>query len=220
MFTIHHRVMNYKILLIIVLCTVTTTYAQGRKTSYDNRIGLGADLTYVQLQNDHVQINSGTGFMVTAGTRGEFRDDFDLVYGVSIFSNNFSVQENGTLEAIDLNMIGVEFRLLLAWKVAQSDYFSIEAGPAVMLHSEFRNDDNRFENAVIGGANAISLNSFKEVSPFNVNGVVGFSGGSRDLRLTVHYHYGFIDTLAGKDLAGTNLKGNVGFATAGLRFYF
>ncbi len=212
--------MKLSYLLVFALLAFTTVNAQSRNRSYNNRIGLGGDVTYFQLHNQHVNINSGTGFMGTAGTRGNFRDDFDLIYGVSIFSNNFTVQENLTLEDIDMNMIGVEFRLMLAWKVAQSDYFSVEVGPAFMLNSEFKIKDDRFENAIIGGANPIAIQSFKEVSPINLNGVVGFSAGARSFRLTAHYHYGFLDALASKDLAGNDLNGNVGFATAGLRIYF
>ena len=87
--------------------------------------------------------------MGTAGTRGNFRDDFYWICGVSIFSNNFMVQENLMLEDIDMNVIGVQFRSLLAWKVAQSDYFSVEVRPAFMLKSEFKIKGDRFENAII-----------------------------------------------------------------------
>lgn len=209
-----------KLLPLIALLLFTCFVQAQRKVSYNNRLGLGADLTYFQLHSSDIAINSQLGFMGTAGTRGNFRDDFDLIYGVSIFQNKFSVQEALTLQDIDLSQIGVEFRLLLAWKVAQSDYFSLEIGPAMMINSEFQLADDRFESAIIGRLNPIAINSFKEVSPINLNGVVGFSAGARDIRITAHYHYAFIDALAGKNLADENLKGNTAFASAGIRFYF
>lgn len=206
--------------LLIITCVAQLALAQ-RKTSYNNRLGLGIDATMVQLASTDVKITSDTGFMGYLETRGNFRDDFDLIYAIGIFNNKFSTQELATQQDIDLSVIGVEFKFLLAWKLAQSDYFSLEVGPALMINGAYKLADNRLEDALVGSFNApIAVSEFQKTNPVNLNGIIGFSGGLRNVRLTAHYHYGFFNALSGTNVVGGELKGNSSFVSAGLRFYF
>ncbi|MEO9952240.1 hypothetical protein [Nonlabens sp.] len=193
-----------------------------RKYSYNNRIGLGGDATFFNIDSDKVQVNQGTGWSASLETRGDFRDDFDMIYSIGIFNHNFSVNENITNDQIDMSVIGAEVKFLLAWKIAQSDFFSIEAGPALQLNGELKIDDeDRYENSFTGGlVNPIILKDFQETSPINVNGIIGFSGGARNFRVTAHYHYSFIDALAGTTVSGDNIDGNFSFISVGGRLYF
>jgi hypothetical protein len=192
-----------------------------RKTSYNNRLGLGVDATFFNISSDDVEVTQGTGFSVNFETRGDFRDDFDLIYSLGVFSHNFSVNENLTGDQIDMSMLGVEIKFLLAWKIAQSDYFSIEAGPALQLNGELKIDnEDRYEESFTGGLNPIQLKEFQNTMPVNLNGVVGFSGGVRNFRVTAHYHYSFVDALTGTNVAGNEIEGNFSFLSVGARFYF
>lgn len=192
-----------------------------RKISYNNRLGLGVDATFFNITSDDVEVTQGTGFSINFETRGDFRDDFDLIYSLGIFNHNFSVNENLTGDQIDMNMLGVEIKFLLAWKIAQSDYFSIEAGPALQLNGELKIDnEDRYEESFTGGFNAVQLNELQNSMPVNLNGVVGFSGGVRDFRITAHYHYSFVDALTGTNAAGQDIDGNFSFISVGARFYF
>lgn len=205
--------------------TESTSYLNytlpARKTSYNNRLGLGVDATFFNISSDDVEVTQGTGFSVNFETRGDFRDDFDLIYSLGIFNHNFSVNENLTGDQIDMSMLGVEIKFLLAWKIAQSDYFSIEAGPALQLNGELKIDnEDRYEESFTGGLNPIQLKEFQNTMPVNVNGVVGFSGGVRNFRVTAHYHYSFLDALTGKNAADQDIDGNFSFLSVGARFYF
>ncbi|WP_206052094.1 hypothetical protein [Nonlabens xiamenensis] len=192
-----------------------------RKTTYNNRLGLGADATFFQFSSPDVDVQGETGWSLNFETRGDFRDDFDLIYSLGIFNQQFSVQEQPTGDQIDMNMLGVEIKFLLAWKVAQSDYFSIEAGPALMLNGELKVKEDRYDEAVIGtAAQPVTMEEFQNTSPINLNGVIGFSGGTRNIRLTAHYHYAFFNALTGTNVGGEDLEGNFSYISAGLRFYF
>lgn len=192
-----------------------------RKRSYNNRLGLGGDATFFTISSDDVEVTQGTGWSFNFETRGDFRDDFDLIYSLGIFNHNFSVNENLTGDQIDMSMLGVEIKFLLAWKIAQSDYFSIEAGPALQLNGELKIDDEeRYEESFTGGFNPIQLKEFQNTMPINVNGVVGFSGGVRNFRITAHYHYSFLDALTGTNAADQDIDGNFSFISVGARFYF
>ncbi len=191
------------------------------KYTYNNRIGLGVDATFFNINSDAVNVTQGTGWSASLETRGDFRDDFDLIYSIGIFNHNFSVNENITNDQIDMRVIGAEVKFLMAWKIAQSDFFSIEAGPALQLNGELKIDkEERYENSFTGGLNPIVLKDFQETSPININGIIGFSGGARNYRVTAHYHYSFIDSLAGTNLAGDNIDGNFSFISVGARLYF
>ncbi|AGC76545.1 hypothetical protein LX97_01206 [Nonlabens dokdonensis] len=192
-----------------------------RKTSYNNRLGLGVDATFFNISSDDVEVTQGTGFSINFETRGDFRDDFDLIYSLGIFNHNFSVNENFTGDQIDMSMLGVEIKFLLAWKIAQKDYFSIEAGPALQLNGELKIDnEDRYEESFTGGLNPIQLKEFQNTMPVNLNGVVGFSGGVRNFRVTAHYHYSFVDALTGTNAADQDIDGNFSFISVGARFYF
>ena len=192
-----------------------------RKYSYNNRLGLGGDATFFNITSDDVDVTQGTGWSANFETRGDFRDDFDLIYSLGVFNHNFSVNENVTNDKIDMSTLGVEIKFLLAWKIAQSDYFSIEAGPALQLNGELKIDnEDRYGDSFIGGSNAVALIEFQNTMPVNLNGVIGFSGGVRNFRVTAHYHYSLVDSLTGTNLIGEDIDGNFSFLSVGARFYF
>ncbi len=207
---------------VFIVEELTINAPATRKYSYNNRIGLGGDATFFNIDTDAVEVTQGTGWSASLETRGDFRDDFDMIYSIGIFNHNFSVNENITNDQIDMSVIGAEVKFLLAWKIAQSDFFSIEAGPALQLNGELKIDDeDRYENSFTGGVvNPVILKDFQETSPINVNGIIGFSGGARNFRVTAHYHYSFIDALAGTTVAGDNIDGNFSFISVGARLYF
>jgi hypothetical protein len=192
-----------------------------RKYSYNNRLGLGGDATFFNITSDDVNVTQGTGWSVNFETRGDFRDDFDLIYSLGIFNHNFSVNENVTNDKIDMSTLGVEIKFLLAWKIAQSDYFSIEAGPALQLNGELKiGNEERYGESFIGGSNPVAIQEFQNTMPVNLNGVIGFSGGARNFRVTAHYHYSLVDSLTGTNLIGDDIDGNFSFLSVGVRFYF
>jgi hypothetical protein len=192
-----------------------------RKYSYNNRTGLGGDATFFNIVSDDVKLSQGTGWSANFETRGNFRDDFDLIYSLGVFNHNFSVNENLTNDQIDMSMVGVELKFLLAWKILQSDYFSIEAGPALQLNGELKiGNEEQYQDSFTGELNPVALKEFQNTMPLNLNGVIGFSGGVRNFRVTVHYHYSFIDSLTGTNLAGDDIDGNFSFLSLGGRIYF
>ncbi|MFT5925577.1 MAG: hypothetical protein ACI9WL_000313 [Rubritalea sp.] len=192
-----------------------------RKYSYNNRTGLGGDATFFNIVSDDVKVSQGAGWSVNFETRGNFRDDFDLIYSLGVFNHNFSVNEHLTNDQIDMSMVGVELKFLLAWKILQSDYFSIEAGPALQLNGELKiGNEEQYQDSFTGELDPVALKEFQNTMPLNLNGIIGFSGGVRNFRVTVHYHYSFIESLTGTNLAGDDIDGNFSFFSLGGRIYF
>lgn len=192
-----------------------------RKNTYNNSVGLGGDATFFNIVSDDVNVSQGVGWSANFETRGDFRDDFDLIYSLGIFNHNFSVNEHLTNDQIDMSMVGVEIKFLLAWKIAQSDHFSLELGPALQLNGELKiANEEQYQESFIGELNQLALKEFQNTMPLNLNGIIGFSGGVRNFRVTAHYHYSFIDSLTGTKLAGDDIDGNFSFISVGARVYF
>jgi hypothetical protein len=192
-----------------------------RKSSYNNRVGLGGDVTFFNIVSDDVNASQGAGWSANFETRGDFRDDFDLIYSLGIFNHKFSVNENLTNDQIDMSMVGAEIKFLLAWKIAQRDYISMEIGPALQLNGELKiGNEEQYQDSFTSDLNPVALKEFQNTMPLNLNGIIGLSGGVRNFRVTVHYHYSFMDSLTGTNLAGDDIDGNFSFLSVGGRIYF
>ncbi len=200
-----------------VILTLSQSYGQRRYTSI-NRLGGGIDVTYAQLQSDALTTNNTIGYAGYLETRGEFSRFFDMVYSLGIFSHNMEIEEFATNNTIDASMLGAEIKLIFALRPFQSEYFTIEAGPAVLLTGELKFDDQD-ANRLAGYQSPITLAELEKTNPINLNGVIGFSAGTDHIRATLHYHYAFFNMLDSVDVYGNAVEGNLSYWSAGLRFY-
>jgi hypothetical protein len=204
-------------LLVIVLAIIQAN-AQ-RFSANINRLGIGADATFLQLDSEAVNSNTNTGFAGYLESRGEMSRSFDVIYSIGIFNHNIELEEFSATEFIEASMLGAEVKFLFAFRPLMNEYFTIEAGPAFMLNGEFKIDEadrSRF----IGTEVPVSLEEFEKTNPINLNGVAGFSAGTKNIRVTAHYHYAFFDVLDSVDTTGAELEGTLSYLSAGLRFYF
>lgn len=211
--------MKRGLLLTLFFCFVLNLHAQRRNT-YNNSIGVGIDLTSFNLQTDDVAVTSKIGWAAGLETRGKFRPFADLIFGIQLFNNNFSVEEAISGEEINMSVIGAEVKFLYAAKPWRSDNFSFEIGPALSFNGEYKVEDARFEESIIAGESAVLVSSFQETTPINFTGIVGFSAGTRKIRFSAHYHYAFLDALNGKNAQSEELNGTMSYLSFGLRLYF
>ncbi|MGJ8683015.1 MAG: hypothetical protein ACSHWW_00230 [Nonlabens sp.] len=205
--------------LIATFLFLSTAHAQ-RNYSYNNRIGLGIDATFFNLQTDDVAVEGKVGWSAGLETRGAWKPYWNMIFGIQLFNNKFSVKEALTQDDIEMSVIGAEVKLLWAYKIANRDYLSLEVGPAFAFNGEFKVADRRYEESIIDGSSAVTVKSFQETSPININGIIGLSGGLEQIRFSAHYHYAFLDVLNGKNALSEELNGNMSYITAGVRLYF
>ncbi len=190
-----------------------------RFSSKINRLGVGADATFLQLESNAINSEAKLGYAGSLETRGELSRNFDIIYAIGIFNHNLLLEEFATPDLIEASMLGAEVKLLFAYRPFKNEYITIEAGPALMLNGEFKLDDvdkSRF----IGSEVSVSLEEFQKTNPINLNGVIGLSAGTNTIRVTAHYHYAFFDALDSVDTTGKELEGKLSYLSAGLRFYF
>ena len=208
-----------KFLLFIVIVSATTVMHAQRFTANINRLGLGADATFLQLDSDQVASKTSTGYAGYLETRGDFSRYFDVVYSIGIFNHNIELEEFASSDFIEASMLGAEVKLLFAFRPFETEYFTIEAGPAIMLNGEFKFDDVDSDR-LVGADLPITITEFEKTNPINFNGIAGFSAGTNNIRVTAHYHYAFFDALDSVDTLGNEVDGKLSYVSAGLRFYF
>lgn len=208
---------SYLSLFMIVLALIQA-HAQ-RFSANINRVGIGADATFLQLDSKSVNSQTGIGFEGYLVTRGEMSPSFDVIYSIWIFNHTIELEEFAATELIEATMLGAEVKFLFAFRPLMNEYFTIEVGPGFMLNGEFKIDEadrSRF----IGTEVPVSLEEFEKTNLINLNGVAGFSAGTKNIRVTAHYHYAFFDALDSVDTTGAELEGTLSYLSAGLRFYF
>lgn len=211
--------MKFFLLLISTFLCCHAINAQ-RNYSYNNKIGVGIDATFFNLQSEDVAVNGKIGWSAGLENRSSYRPFIDFIFGIHLFNNKFSVQEAISLDEIEMNVIGAELKFLLAYKIANKNYLSLEAGPALSFNGEFKVANSNYDDSIITGPSAVTIASFQQTTPFNVNGIIGLSGGLEKIRVSIHYHYSFLDVLNGKNFNSEELNGNMGYVTAGVRYLF
>ncbi|BAO54837.1 hypothetical protein [Nonlabens marinus] len=203
---------------IFLVFALLQTSAQ-RFSANINRLGIGADATFLQLESDAILSQTSTGFAAYLESRGEMSRSFDVIYSIGIFNHNLELQEFATDETIETNLLGAEVKFLFAFRPLGNEYLTIEAGPALMINGEFKIDEVD-QNKFIGSDTPIAITEFEKTTLINLNGVAGLSAGTNNIRLTAHYHYAFFDALDGMDTTDNELEGKLSYLSAGVRVYF
>ena len=209
-----------KLIIFFLLCVLSTLNLSAQAfTSNITRLGIGGDVTYLQINSDHVLSRAATGYAGYLESRGELNRFLDVSYAIGIFKHKMEVQEFESEDNIEVGLLGAEIKFLAAFRPFAQKYVTLEGGPSFMLNGEFKIDEKDLERFT-GSSNPILMKEFESTNPFNINGVVGASVGIDHFKIMAHYHYSFLDSLNSQDTLGNDIDGNFSFITAGLRIYF
>lgn len=188
-----------------------------------NMIGLFGGINQTELNTNNFDTKAETGWNVGLSVRGNFYNDFDMVYAIQFSENTFSVPTVNPLsfqaEDVDYKIQGVKIMLTPSYNIIYN-HLSIEAGPVLQVNGKLKYTED-YENNVIDGTLA-TVKDLEKVSAFNILGAVGITAGVRHVRLNVQYQYGFNNFLSKVDEEpfGKKVKGNLGILTGNLIIYF
>ncbi|RZJ71938.1 outer membrane beta-barrel protein [Flavobacterium sp.] len=205
----------------ILLASSAVSAQYGYRDS--NMIGLFGGINQTSVNTDNFDTKAETGWNVGLSIRGNFYNDFDMVYAIQFSENKFSVPTVNPLslqaEDVDYTIQGVKISLMPSYNIVYN-HLSIEAGPVLGINGKLKYKED-YENNVIDGTLA-TVPSIEEGSTFNILGAVGITAGIRHLRLNVQYQYGFNNFFSGVDEEpfGKKVKGNLGIVTGNLIVYF
>ncbi|WP_338646717.1 PorT family protein [Flavobacterium sp. KS-LB2] len=210
-----------KIALTLFFALLSITAFSQYKYRDSNRIGISFGVNQFTLNTDNFQTKPDLGWNAGLSMRGNFYNNWDMVYNIQFSENNFSVATNTlTLVQEDVNykLASAQVSLQVSYKLVEN-HLSIEFGPIVQVNGKL-NIDNSDENNVISGTTLLAKD-IREISNFNFYPTVGITFGVRHFRANVSYQYGvnnMLENLNNKNL-GVNFKGNPGILNGNLIIY-
>jgi hypothetical protein len=210
-----------KITLTLFFIFISITAFSQYKYRDSNRIGISFGVNQFTLNTDNFQTKPDLGWNSGLSMRGNFYNNWDMVYNIQFSENNFSVATNTlTLAQEDVNykLASAQVSLQVSYKLVEN-HLSIEFGPIVQVNGKL-NIDNSDENNVITGTTLLAKD-IREISNFNFYPTIGITFGVRHFRANVSYQYGvnnMLENLNNKNL-GVNFKGNPGILNGNLIIY-
>ena len=212
--------MNKKITIFLMLFSFFGFAQSGYRDG--NRIGISAGVSQTTLFTKNFDATPELGFAGGLSVRGNYYNNWSMIYGMQFFSNSFSLQSTLN-QKLKYSIEGVQIRLLLSYNVVE-DHVSVDFGPVLQINGKLRlaNSD---ENKTIKGT-PLKANQIVDVSPISGNVYLGCSAGVKVVRAVIFYQYGFTNILnklndnesIQANYDGDAFKGNLGTINAQVIF--
>jgi hypothetical protein len=186
-----------------------------------NRIGITFGVNQFTLNTNNFHTTPGSGWNGGLSVRGNFYNDWDMVYALQFSENNFTVSTKSFFlanEEVNYKLPSAQISLQLSYKLIEN-HLSVEFGPLVQVNGKFKIDVEN-ENNVISGTTLLAKD-IVDISKFNFYPTVGITAGVRHFRVNVSYQYGLNNMLGNlntKNL-GVDFKGNPGIINGDLILY-
>jgi len=217
--------MCLKNLLFVTVSLLFFQLAEAQRNYNDyNLLGIQGGYTIFDLNTDDLTTESGSGFQVGFTSRGAFRNNFDLIYGISFSSESVKVLGNDILEErlLEYNISGALLNFLGSYNIVKK-HLSVEFGPMLQVSGKMKLKDSAFENYVLDGYNTLLAKDIQDISTINLRLAGGITAGAENFRVTAQYQYGVTNTLNklnDKELENDDFKGNTSTILLGAVFYF
>ena len=206
--------MNIKKLLFATLCLFLGQQAFSQR-NYDgyNFLGIQGGITFFDIQTDDLVTMQKEGFTAGFTTRGAFRNNFDLIYGLSFQSASVGVEGRsilGDTQNIGYTIQGVQLNFLGSYNIIVK-HLSLEFGPIFDLNGKMKLADDKYGDYILTGYNTLTAADIQDISKFNVRLAGGLTAGLEHFRISAQYQYGVTNILGGlndKGLENEDFKGN------------
>jgi len=209
-----------KIFFTVLLCLSNMVCFSQYDYRDSNRIGISFGVNQFTLNTNDFQTKPGTGWNGGLSMRGNYYNNWDMVYAIQFSENNFSVATNSGFITEDTNykLASAQISLMWSYKIVEN-HLSIEMGPLVQINGKLDVENDK-ENNIITGTTLLAKD-IMDISQFNFYPVLGITAGVRHVRLNVSYQYGvnnMLGNLNDQNL-GYNFKGNPGIVSGNLIVY-
>jgi hypothetical protein len=179
-----------KNILFLLLFSTTLGFAQyGYRDG--NRIGLSAGISQTTLFTNNFDVKPELGFAGGLSIRGNYYDNWSMIYGMQFFANNFSLESTFN-QNLKYSVQGVQIRLLLSYNIIK-DHISVDFGPVLQVNGKLQLPSSD-ENKIIKGT-MLKASQITDVSPVSGNVYLGCSAGSKTVRALIFYEYGFTNLM-------------------------
>lgn len=206
--------MTRKFLLLTLLISATAFAQYEYRDS--NRIGISFGINQFTLNTNDFQTKPGQGWNGGLSMRGNFYNDWDMVYAIQFSENNFDVATNSgfiTNKEVNLKLPSAQISLMLSYKFIEN-HLSVEFGPVVQFGGKLTTEKGTENNEITG--TDLLVKDITNVSKFNFYPAIGITAGGKHIRLNVSYQYGITNLLGNID---GNYKGNASIINGSLILY-
>jgi len=186
-----------------------------------NRIGISGGISQCTLFTSSFDSKPGNGFAGGLSVRGNYYNNWSMIYGMQFFNSKFSLGKNGVeTKETEFSLQGVQIRLLLSYNIVQ-DHVSIDFGPVLQVNGKLSvNGANEYNVIKYNSVTETAIQARDVVDVSKIGGALhlGLSAGTKTVRLLVFYQYGFTNLFNelnnNSDITTLNnnerLKGNLG----------
>jgi hypothetical protein len=185
-----------------------------------NRIGIGAGINQFTLNTNNFDTKPGIGWSAGLSVRGNYYNNFSMIYSIQFSENNFEVATRDGLmrEDVKFKLPSAQIALLLSYNLVEN-HLSVDFGPMIQVNGKMKIDEE-FENNIVTGTN-MTAKQLTDISKFGIFPTVGISGGFTNLRLNVSYQYGLTNMLSNLNDKGygSSHKGHAGILTGSIIVY-
>ena len=186
-----------------------------------NRIGITLGVNQFSLNTNNFQTKPGSGWNGGLSMRGNFYNNWDMVYGMQFSENNFMVATNNLLtlkEDVNYKLSSAKISMLLSYVIIDNQ-LSLEIGPTLQVNGKLNLDSNK-ENNIISGTSLFAKDIIA-ISNVNFFPTIGITAGVKHLRANISYQYGInnmFGNLNSQNL-GVNFKGSAGILNGNIILY-
>jgi hypothetical protein len=204
---------------VLLLISFTASAQYGYRDS--NRIGINLGVNQFSLNTNNFQTKPELGWDAGLSIRGNFYNNWDMVYGIQFSENNFTVAtKSGFLanEDVNLKLASAQISLQLSYVIVEN-ILSIEFGPIIQIGGRLKSDYDKENNSITG--TTLLVKDIQDISKFNFYPAVGLTTGVKHFRFNISYQYGvnnMLENLNSKNL-GYNFKGNPGILNGNIILY-
>jgi hypothetical protein len=209
---------NFCFIALFVFCS-SLGFAQYNYRD-SNRIGLSFGINQFTLNTKNFQTKPGSGWNGGLSVRGNFYNNWDMVYSMQFSENNFLVNTTtGTIsEDINYKLSSAQIALMASYKIVEN-HLSFELGPLLQFNSKLKTDLATENNTITG--TSILAKDITSISGFNFYPIVGITAGFKHFRAHISYQYGINNMLGSLNNSelGVHLKGNPSILKANFIVY-
>jgi hypothetical protein len=210
-----------KIYVVVLFAFISiTSYAQYNYRD-SNRIGITVGVNQFNLATTNFVVQPDLGWNAGLSVRGNFYNNWDMVYAMQFSENNFTVATTNPLsvkEEVKYKLPSAQISLQLSYILIEN-HLSLEFGPLVQVNGKFKIEGENEKNTING--TSLLAKNITDISKFNFYPVVGITAGVKHFRVNFQYQYGATNMLGNLNSKGysTNFKGNPSTLSANLLIY-
>jgi hypothetical protein len=189
----------------VALLSLTASAQYNERDS--NRIGISVGVNQFTMNSGDFESDPGIGWNAGLSVRGNFYNDFDMVYDIRFSENRFTIMPDPQFIANDVEckIQSAQISLLLSYKFIEN-HLSAEIGPMFQFNGKLDIDES--DEATIINDQGTTMKDIQEIPLFNFYPTIGITGGVKHVRAHLYLQYGVTNMFRGLDTPSGDIKGN------------